>query len=236
MIPGIILLSGVVGSTAYGLAHEASDIDMLGCYAAPTAAFHGLHPPTGKQASHVTTAPDATFHEAGKLAALLLACNPTVTELLWLSQYETETAEGRDLIAIRSSFLSATAVRNAYLGYATQQFKRIENRGDGSFSADTRKRTAKHARHLWRLLQQGAGLHRTGSLMVRLSPDHAAGCRLFGERVEAGDLTIARDALSGAEEAFDKPGVLPQHPDEDAAEVWLHSVRAAYWSASDGRR
>lgn len=33
-VPGAIILSGVVGSTAYGLAHEDSDIDRLGIYAA----------------------------------------------------------------------------------------------------------------------------------------------------------------------------------------------------------
>jgi hypothetical protein len=34
-----ILLSGIVGSTAYGLANEHSDIDRLGVYAAPTEEF-----------------------------------------------------------------------------------------------------------------------------------------------------------------------------------------------------
>jgi uncharacterized protein len=229
MIPGTILLAGVVGSTAYGLAHEGSDVDRLGCYAAPTVQFHGLHPPLGKQASHVTTAPDATYHEAGKLAALLLKANPTVTELLWLNSHEVTTAAGRLLIAIRSSFLSARAVRDAYLGYATQQFRRIDNRGDGSFSADTKKRTAKHARHLWRLLHQGAGLHQTGRLTVWLPPDQAVACLAFGERIEAGDLALARQALSDAEDMFNRPGMLPDHPDEVAAERWLRSVRSAYW-------
>ncbi|MFD7300744.1 DNA polymerase beta superfamily protein, partial [Streptomyces pharetrae] len=37
-----ILLSGVVGSTAYGLAHEDSDVDRLGVFAAPTESLHGL--------------------------------------------------------------------------------------------------------------------------------------------------------------------------------------------------
>ncbi|GAA1913626.1 hypothetical protein GCM10009753_52280 [Streptantibioticus ferralitis] len=35
-----VLLSGTVGSTAYGLAHKGSDIDRLGVFAAPTEAFH----------------------------------------------------------------------------------------------------------------------------------------------------------------------------------------------------
>ena len=84
----------------------------------------------------------------------MLKGNPTVMEICWLNEYEVMTLEGEALIAIRSSFPSAPAVRNAYLGYATQQFRRLESRGDGSFSADTRKRTAKHARHHVAMLQR----------------------------------------------------------------------------------
>ena len=228
--PPNVLLAGINGSTAYGLATDDSDVDMIGCYAAPTVAFHGLHPPLGKAASWVSTKPDATYHEAGKLATLLLKGNPTVTEICWLNAYEVMTPQGGALIAIRSSFLSARAVRDAYLGYATQQFGRIRNRGDGSFSSDTRKRTAKHARHLWRLLYQGSELHRTGYLTVLLSPNRAASCRAFGERVAAGELALAEEALREAEEAFDRPGVLPERADEAAVEAWLQGVRRAYWT------
>jgi uncharacterized protein len=227
--PPNVLLAGINGSTAYGLATEDSDVDGIGCYAAPTSAFHGLHPPTGKAATWVSTKPDATYHEAGKLASLMLKGNPTVMEICWLNEYEVMTLEGEALIAIRSSFPSAPAVRNAYLGYATQQFTRIRNRGDGSFSADTRKRTAKHARHLWRLIYQGCELHATGCLPVLLSPSRAASCREFGERAAAGDLDVAAEALRSAGARFDRPGVLPDRPDEAAAEAWLQDVRRAYW-------
>lgn len=227
--PPNVLLAGINGSTAYGLATEDSDVDRIGVYASPTSAFHGLHLPIGKGATWVSTKPDATYHEAGKLAALLLKGNPTVMEICWLNAYEVKSPEGDALIGIRSAFLSATAVRNAYLGYATQQFHRIGNRGDGSFSADTRKRTAKHARHLWRLLCQGGRLHGTGTLDVLLEDHQAAACRAFGERVAAGDLDIAQSALRSAEEAFDRPGVLPDRPDETAVEAWLQDVRRAYW-------
>lgn len=227
--PPNVLLAGINGSTAYGLQTPSSDVDRIGCYAAPTSAFHGLHLPVGKGATWVSNKPDATFHEAGKLASLLLKANPTVTELCYLAEYEVITPEGRALVAIRRSFLSAKPTRDAYLGYATQQMTRIRNRGDGSFSSDTRKRTAKHARHLQRLLYQGCELHQTGGLTVLLPPDRAAACRSFGERVAAGDLDLAERALRDAEEAFDRPGVLPDRPDESAAEAWLQDVRRAYW-------
>ena len=178
----------------------------------------------------MTTAPDATYHEAGKLAGLLLKCNPTVTELLWLPNYEVRTLLGADLIGLRRSFLYAKGVRNAYLGYASQQFRKLENRGDGTFSSDTAKRTAKHARHLWRLVQQGTDLHATGRLTVRLDSAQAALCREFGDRAP-GEPEIARALLASAEACFDGPGVLPTAPDEEAAETWLLRVRREMWSA-----
>ncbi|MFV2172304.1 DNA polymerase beta superfamily protein [Actinomadura sp. LOL_016] len=212
--PESVLLSGIVGSTAYGLAGPGSDIDRLGMYAAPTVDFHGLTPPTGRAASRVTTDPDVTFHEAAKYATLCLNVNPTVTELMWLPDelYEARTSLGEQLIAIRSAFLSARRVRDAYLGYATQQFRRLEARGDGSFSADTRKRTAKHARHLARLVRQGVQLYRTGALDVRLpNPDWY---REFGERVAAGELEEARFLLAEAEADFAGARTpLPDEPD-----------------------
>lgn len=231
--PGTILLAGINGSTAYGLATPDSDIDRIGCYAAPTEEFHGLHLPIGKKATWTNPAgskPDFTYHEAAKLCNLLLSCNPTVTELLWLESYEEIDTEGRKLIDIRETFLYADGVRNAYLGYATQQFGRIKSRGDGSFSADTRKRTAKHARHLRRLLEQGIELHQTGRLTIRLSTDKAAVCRNFGERVAEGDLELARRAIKYAEETFDHKGVLPSSPEEGDAEDWLRYVRRYNWN------
>lgn len=226
MIPGTILLSGVVGSVAYGLADEFSDTDRLGMYALPTTALLGLRKP---DESHVTSHPDATYHEAGKLCRLLLGGNPTVTELLWLNDYEVRTPLADEVIGIRTAFLSAKRCRDAYLGYATQQFDRLRNRGDGSFSSDTRKRTSKHARHLWRLLEQGAELHQSGRLAVPLSPNRADSCKAFGERVAAGDLGLAARALSDAEAAFGRPGVLPELPDHAAAEAWLQKVRREFY-------
>ena len=37
-----VILSGIVGSTAYGLNNEGSDVDRLGVFAVPTRALFGL--------------------------------------------------------------------------------------------------------------------------------------------------------------------------------------------------
>ncbi|MEV4559153.1 nucleotidyltransferase domain-containing protein [Kitasatospora sp. NPDC049285] len=217
-----VLLSGIVGSTAYGLAHAGSDLDRLGLFAAPTVAFHGLHRPTE---SHVTTAPDRTLHEAAKWCRLALGGNPTAAELAWLPEelYEVRTPLGEELIAIRSSFLSAGAVRNSYLGYAGQQFRKLTARD----TADPRGRAkaAKNARHLVRLVRQGVHLHETGRLEIRLpDPD---GVRELGERY-AEHPQEAAALLADAEHRLARPGVLPDAPDERPVEDWLRRVRAAH--------
>ncbi|MFG1811653.1 DNA polymerase beta superfamily protein [Streptomyces sp. NPDC049040] len=222
-----VLLSGIVGSTAYGLAHEGSDIDRLGVFAADTGDLHGLHAP---KESHVTTHPDRTLHEAGKWCRLALGGNPTVMELVWLPDelYEVRTPLGDELIGIRSSLLSAKRVRDAYLGYATQQFKRLYDRGDGSFSADTRKRTAKHARHLRRLCHQGFDLYATGRLAIRVDDPEAY--HRFGEEVAA-DAMAALPMLTRFEALFEQTrSALPEQPDEAPAEAWLRRVRAHFYA------
>ncbi|MCW7944800.1 nucleotidyltransferase [Streptomyces hygroscopicus] len=225
-----ILLSGIVGSTAYGLAHEGSDIDRLGLFAAPTEKLHGLHRP---KESHVSTAPDRTLHEAAKWCRLALGGNPTAMELVWLPDelYEVRTPLGDELIGIRMSFPSASRVRDAYLGYATQQFRRIEARDGEASSADTRKRTAKHARHLKRLCHQGLELYTTGRVTLRV--ENPQEYHDFGERVAA-DPTAALPVLRLYEKAFaETRTVLPEHPDETAAEEWLRRVRAHFYVSQD---
>lgn len=220
-----VLLSGVVGSTAYGLAGPDSDVDRLGVYAAPTIQFHGLHPPTDKTSSVVSTDPDVTHHEAGKFARLALGGNPTVLELLFLEQYEVQTDLGLELIWIHDSFLSAKRVRDAYFGYATAQFRRLLD--TGLFASKQRARVSKHARHMLRLLDHGYELYTTGTLTLRLADRDRY--LTFGEQVAAGDLDVARDALDEAEVRFnDAVTVLPDKPNEAVVEAWLHKVRSAF--------
>ncbi len=227
-----ILLQGIVGSTAYGLQTASSDTDRLGMYAADTLDFHGLHRP---KESHVQTKPDVTLHEAAKWCDLALRCNPTVMELVWLPDdlYEVRTVLGMELIAIRQSFLSAPRVRNAYLGYATKQFEKLESRADGTFGPDLAKRTAKHARHMYRLLIQGLELWQTGNLDISLSEHDVQVAMSFGAAVSLGDIDWARTVLADYEDAFNRaPTVLPDKPDEGPVQEWLHQVRREFYTTT----
>ncbi|MFJ9693646.1 DNA polymerase beta superfamily protein [Kitasatospora sp. NPDC101183] len=222
--PGTVLLSGIVGSTAYGFAHAGSDIDRLGLFAVPTEELHGLDRPAE---SRVTTDPDLTLHEAAKWCRLALSCNPTASELVWLPAelYETRTPLGEELIAIRATFLSAPAVRRAYLGYADQQFRKLLTRD--TTDPEARRRAAKHARHLVRLTEQAVRLHEQGLNLIRL-PDPER-VRDLGERIAAHPAT-AEPLLARAADRLSHPGALPDAPDPRPAESWLRKVRATLYT------
>jgi hypothetical protein len=215
-----------VGSTAYGLAGPDSDIDTMGVFATPTRDLLRLKVPADTVVIHQ---PDSTYHEAKKFVTLALKCNPAILELLWLPErfYTLLTDEADDLIDIRQSFPSERLVRNAYLGYATEQLARLRRPADGSFASDLRKRTAKHARHIARLAHQGYGLYTTGQLVVELSDP--AFYHQFGEDV-AKDPTVAEEFIARIEADFDAAkSPLPEHPDVDEVEDWLAAVRVNHY-------
>lgn len=217
------ILGGVVGSHAYGLNTETSDVDRMFFAVAPTVQFHGLNPPWGKKGTIVQHEPeDVVIHEVAKAVSLMLKCNPSILEVLWLDEYEVCTPLGQRLIELRSEFLSQPYVRNAYLGYATDQFKRLKSAG--RFSSVPASRIKKHARHILRLLDQGTQLYTTGTFEVKVrDPQRYFD---FADKV-AEDPDEALRELHIAEDLFNTAKTpLPPVPNAFQAEVWLHSVRA----------
>ena len=169
-----------------------------------------------------------TYHEAAKACRLMLAGNPTASEILWLPDdlYEVRTPPADELIGIRTAFLSAKRIRDAYLGYASRQFAKLQARGP--VPAVPGDRTAKHARHLYRLCSQGYELYTTGSLRIRL--DDPQRYLDFGVQVGAGRLDLARDLMHRFEAAFDAAdSVLPDHPDEPVVNDWLLRLRTHFY-------
>ena len=221
-----VMLAGIVGSTAYGLDREGSDVDRLGVYVTPTEDLLALHPPAETITTHK---PDTTFHEVGKYIRLALKCNPTILELLYLPDdlVEINCSEGRELRSIRGAFLSDPYVRNAYGGYAIQQLQKLQRRyGEGKqgFSSDVKNRTAKHARHCFRLLRQGRELLETGEMTVRVSDPE-----FYWQFDDASVEEIT--ALFEAEDALFKSAksALPLEPESSVVEEWLLGVRKAHW-------
>lgn len=219
-----VILEGVVGSQAYGLDTEDSDEDRLGAFVAPLDELVGLG--WNNHRDTVTTKdPDGAWHEAGKLCRLALKCNPTITELLWLDDWTVRDGGGTLLIQERQRFLSTGYVRNAYGGYARSQVERLLRRADGSFSSDTRRRTAKHARHCIRLLWQGHDLLTTGRLEVRLTPRRRALCFELGELAVTDPERFAAEFRREAAKLDSADTVLPEHPDTGSVNEVLLAIR-----------
>lgn len=219
-----LLLQGIVGSQAYGLVRPDSDVDRLGVFAAPSENFFGLHPPIGKSATIVRHEPeDLTLHEVGKFCSLALQCNPTILELLWLPDelYEVRGEDGYRLIQMRNAFLSRNRVRDAYFGYAEQQFIRLSNKG--RFPDVPASRIEKHARHLLRLLRQGHQLYTTGdmTLKVRDPEEYFA----FGRAAVENDHQVKATMLHFQRLFNQATSPLSDNPDEARVEDWLRETR-----------
>lgn len=228
-LPPNILLSGTVGSVAYGLDTPGSDVDVHGVFAWPAEALLSLGDPLPLA---VRSAPgNWVYHEARQFARLALRSNPTATELLWLPAdlYHECGPHGAKLISIRKSFLSREGVRREYLGYAKDQQRRLEKTGP---AGQDRARVAKHGRHLARVLKQGLELYTHGTLTVRL--DDPEYYRDFGERVADGELEVGRGQIATVERLMIQTGSpLPEHPDPGPAENWLQGVRRACYPIAD---
>lgn len=222
-----ILLEGIVGSVAYGLNTPDSDIDFSGIYAEPTQALLGLHPPMRERATWKRKDPDTTFHEVGKAMGLMLGCNPTASEILWLGHYQRKSELGEELIGLRGEFLSRKRVRDAFFGYATSQFHRLVQRGRFAGSLETRRE--KHARHTMRLLWQGYELYTTGHLPLKV-PDPQPFFD-FGRSIKDDPgAEAARTLVTQYELKFDNAkSPLPEEPNEPPLEDFLQRVRKHYY-------
>lgn len=159
-----VILRGVTGSHAYGLATPESDVDMKAVAVKPTSEFLGLVKPRVDQLTKETigTDVDVVVHEVGKFIGLCVKSNPTASELLWLDDYDVLTHEGKQLIELRELFLSQESARNSYLGYTKAQVELMARRGV------TLKRIHKASRHALRMMEQGATLWRTGQIVMRV--------------------------------------------------------------------
>lgn len=213
-----IILQGITGSTAYGLATPTSDIDRHGIFLAPTRAILGVVP---IQESVVTTDPDVALHEVGKFVRLAMKANPTILELLWLESYEVLHPAAQLLVDNRDAFLSKI-IYKSYGGYAIHQARRLNARGD-SYSSDTKNRTAKHSRHCMRLLQQGSQLLKTGTMSVKVA--NRDDLFAFGE-LPISDIV---DRFEREFKEFDAIQThLPDKPDVERINRLLLEIREAY--------
>jgi uncharacterized protein len=212
------IYSCVVGSRAYGLAGDESDTDRRGVFVAPTQSYWSLDkPPT-----HVEGPGEEQFSwELERCCELALQANPTVLECLWSPIVEQVDDTGRELIALRSAFLSRR-LSDTYGSYARDQFKRLEA---------GRRRTGqvkwKQAMHMIRLLMAGHSVLGTHEILVDMANHRAEllavkrGERSW-EEVTAWAARIDSDLDNAA-----RITTLPPEPDRPAVNDFLRRVRLA---------
>ncbi len=195
-------------------------------FVAPTLEVAGLDWSPKKETKSLTN-PDYTRHEIGKFLRLALKGNPTILELFWAETYTQFTFQGAQLLDLRKAVLSEDAVLNSYFGYARSQAKKLENRGD-SFSADTSNRTAKHARHMLRLIQQAKQLVREGELTLKV-PDPER-YWAFDDMEPSEMLSILTEELETAKQMVGRLRAhgkiaLPEEPDTQKVRKVLREIR-----------
>jgi predicted nucleotidyltransferase len=203
---------GVVGSHAYGLNTPESDIDRLGVYAAKTERLLGLYPP---KETKVHTNPDWAMHEVGKFMKLSTVCNPTILELMYLKEYKRISEAWMLIMDIKKHFLS-NIIFKAYGGYAISQARKLSR---GALVG----RYAKHARHCFRLLDQGEQLLTTGDMELIVNNKEYL--------MSLGDVP-ADEILDIFEERFKKfnnvKSILPDKPNYDIINRTLIEIRRMY--------
>jgi predicted nucleotidyltransferase len=149
----------VVGSRAYGLSNEESDTDRRGVYLPPAEIEWSLWG-VPEQLENLET--EETYWEIKKFLTLALKSNPNVLECLYTPLVEHASPLAREMLDMRSSFLSKM-VYQTYNGYVMSQFKKLQ--------ADLRNKGAvkwKHVMHLIRLLLAGVTVLKDGFVPVRV--------------------------------------------------------------------
>ena len=133
-----VIFRCIVGSRAYGLNHEDSDVDRRGFYLPPADLHWGL----AGVPEQLETEHEECYWEIEKFIRLGLKANPNILECLYSPLVETCTPLAGELIEMRHIFLSRH-IHRTYNSYVLSQFKKLEQ--------DLRNRQAvrwKHVMHL----------------------------------------------------------------------------------------
>lgn len=138
-----VIYQCIIGSRAYGLSNEDSDIDRRGIYL-PKAQDHWSLFGVPEQIECEST--QEAYWEYQKFLILALKANPNALECLYSPLVERQELAVEPLLANRHIFLSQL-IYQTFSGYVSSQFKKLQTdiRNQGQIKW-------KHAMHLIRLL------------------------------------------------------------------------------------
>lgn len=208
----------VVGSRAFGLDNDASDIDRRGIYLPPADLQWSLFGVPEQLENDET---QEAYWELAKFLRLALKANPGILECLYTPLVEHATELAEELLDMRTAFLSKL-VYQTYNGYVLSQFKKLEQ--------DLRTRGAikwKHAMHLIRLLLSGITIMREHTVPVRVEEHRERRLAIRRGDVPWEDVDAWRLELHRAFDAAFAATTLPDRPDVDRANAFLVKARRA---------
>ncbi len=216
----------VVGSRAYGLDTEDSDVDTRGVYLPPARRQWSLYGVPEQLENRQT---DEVYWELQKFLVLALKANPNILEVLYSPIVLHVAPVAQELLSLRSAFLSKL-IFQTYNGYVMSQFRRMTGRRERQLEPKW-----KHAMHLIRLLLSGITALRDGVIPVRVDDAHHERLMTI-RRGEASFEEIDEWRLELHRRFEDAYCVtqLPDRPDYEAANAFLiHARRSALQDAPD---
>jgi uncharacterized protein len=180
---------------------------------------------------------DVIIYSARKWCRLALAGNPTVLLPLFVPDGEVmfRTEAGAELADNAHRFVSGLAA-DRYLGYLRGQRAAMT----GARGAHTNRPElvaehgydTKYAMHALRLGIQGTELLMTGRISLPVPEPQRAYLRsIRGGEVPLAEVLAAIDAADADLERLRSGDAVPQQPDRQWVDAWLHRSYLSYWSA-----
>ena len=206
----------VVGSRAFGLDTEVSDVDRRGIYLPPADLHWSLY---GVPEQIENPGNQECYWELGKFLRLALKANPNVLECLYTPEVEHASPLAGEMRAMRGAFLSRLVYRT-YNGYTLSQFKKLEQdlRTTGTVKW-------KHAMHLLRLLLSGAEVLREGELRIRVGEHRDRLLAIKRGEVPWEEVEAWRLSLHAAFDTAFRETRLPEVPDYERVNAFLLKAR-----------
>jgi hypothetical protein len=223
------ILRVLVGSRAHNLHEEDSDFDYRGVFVIPTVDLLALGKNV-KNTNWVEGKIDDTSWEVGHFLFMATKCNPNILDVFRVKSLHELPMEdalfGSSLQKLWPHILSRRAVRDAFLGYSHNQFKKMMDQE----AVDT-PRVWKFGVTYLRALAGGIELLQTGGYtLYTYGP-----WRDFLKHVRAGEVSRgviidkAVELQADIHRAYSET-VLPEAPNLEAVNEYLLDVRQFYWN------
>jgi predicted nucleotidyltransferase len=206
----------VVGSRAFGLETQDSDVDRRGIYLPPADLQWSLY---GVPEQLENDELQEAYWELQKFLVMALKGNPNILECLYTPLVEFATPLAQELLAMRDAFLSRI-VYQTYNGYVMSQFKRMQTdlKNQGRIKP-------KHVMHLIRLLISGIHVLREGFVPVDVGKHREKLLAIKNEQMPWDEVEAWRLQLHREFDAAVTATCLPERPDYERANEFLIKAR-----------